>query len=131
MMLALLTAALSAAKSAAAWAASFFSKPPGSYIGAAVLVLILLWGVHHHGYGAGQADCESAHAAKVEQAVQRQRQAGAAVVARSDVLTGQNAETDQKAKEVIRYVTIQAKAKPDAEAECIPAALADRVRGLD
>jgi hypothetical protein len=131
MMLALLTAALSAAKSAASWAASFFSKPPGSYIGAAVLALILLWGVHHHGYGAGQTDCESAHAAKVEQAVRRRRQAAVAVVARSDVLTRQDAKTDRKAKEVIRYVAIQAKAQPDAGAECIPAALADRVRGLD
>lgn len=130
MMLAILAAALSAAKGAGLWAASFFSKPPGSYIGAALAVLAAIWIAHHAGYGDGRADCESAHAAKVAQAVQAQRQAAAAVVARSDVLTTQNAKTDQKAMEVIRYVTIQAQAKPDAEDECIPAALADRVRDI-
>ena len=130
MMLTILTAAFGAAKAVALWAASFFSKPPGTYIGAALAVLAAIWIAHHTSYGDGRADCESAHAAKVAQAVQAQRKAAAAVVARSDVLTMQNAKTDQKALEVIRYVTIEAGAMPDANDECIPAALADRVRDI-
>ncbi len=127
----LLAAVLNAARNTASWAISFFAKPPGSYIGAAALALILLWGVHRHGYSAGRAACESAQATKVEQAVRAQRQATAAVVARSAVLASKNAEADRKAREVIRDVAIEAKAEADAAGECIPVALADRLRDLD
>jgi hypothetical protein len=126
-----LAAVLNDAKNTAAWAISFFAKPPGSYIGAVALTLILLWGVHRHGYGAGRAACESAHATKVEQAVRAQVKAAAAVVARSDALASKNAEADRKAREIIRYVAIEAKAEPGAADECIPATLADRLRDLD
>lgn len=130
MMLALIAAALGAAKSVFSWALSFFAKPPGSYVGVAALLLALVWIAHHAGYSAGQAACEAAHAVKVEQAVRRQQKAGVVVAARSEGRTNQNATTDKKAQEEVRYVTITAKTQPSADAECVPAALADRVRDI-
>ena len=129
-MLAFLTLALNAGRGAASWAASFFAAPPGSYIGAALLVLLALWGVHHHGYDSGRTACEQAHAARTEQAVLAEHAAGEGAVARSAVRAQHDSQTDNKAMEVIRYVASEAKSRPDSGDECVPAPLADRLRDI-
>jgi len=112
-------------------AASFFVRPPGNWIGAALIVLALLWGARHMGYEAGTASCEAAHKIAAEIEMQRQERAVTAAVAASEGRTAADAAKDQSNQETIRYVVKTVYAQPDAGAECIPAAVADRLRGLD
>ena len=107
-------------------AAAFFAQPPGSWIGAALIALALLWGVHHAGYEAGEAACS----AKQQIAVQRQERAATAAVAASEARTAADVKTDTQNQETIRYVVKTVYARPDAGVECIPAAVADRLRSL-
>jgi hypothetical protein len=119
-----------AAKGILSAAVSFFSKPPGSYVGLVLAAIFALLIAHSTGYSAGQAASEAAHVAKVEQEAQRQRTVAAAVVARSEDRTNQNIAADQKAQEEVRHVKNEAQAQPAADTVCISASLADRVRDI-
>jgi hypothetical protein len=110
---------------------AFFARPPGSYLGLALALLLLLWGIHLHGYAAGKAACETAQAARAAQSLARMHTEGDAARARAERQTQQNAAEDRKAEETVRYVTLRSQALPDGAAICIPADVADRLRGLD
>lgn len=112
-------------------AVAFFARPPGSWIGAALIALALLWGARHAGYEAGRTACETAHKAAVAALVQREERASAAAVAASETRTAADTVKDKSNQETIRYVVKTVYAQPDAGAECIPAAVADRLRELD
>ena len=122
---------LAALKGFAGKAAEFFAKPPGSWIGAALIALTLLWGAHHAGYEAGRAACETTHKAAVAVETQRQERAVTAATAASEARTAADIAKDQSNREIIRYVVKTVYARPDAGTECIPAAAADRLRELN
>jgi hypothetical protein len=110
---------------------SFFSKSPGKWISAALIALALLWGIYHTGYKAGGTACEASHKSAFIVEVQRQERAGTAAVAASETLAASDTAKDKSNQEIIRYVVKTVYAQPDAGAECIPAAIADRLRGIE
>ncbi len=106
-------------------------KPPGVYLTAALAVALAIWASGELGYRRGETDCEAAHKAAVAVEVQRQERAATAAVAASEARTAADTKIDTKNQETIRYVVKTVYAQPDAGAECIPAAVADRLRNLD
>jgi hypothetical protein len=110
---------------------TWIAKPPGSYIALALAALIGLWAVHHHGYAAGYADCTAERNAIATIEIRRQETVGAAVVTRAEVEAAADTAKDRRNRETIRYVVKTIAARPDADAECIPAAVADGMRNLE
>jgi hypothetical protein len=112
----------------AAWAGA--RKPPGLYVVIAVVVVLALWWFGQHEFSAGQTVCETAHKAAAVAEVQRQQRVATVAVAASESRTAANTVTDTHNREIIRYVVKTIAVQPGAGLECIPAAVADRVRGL-
>lgn len=109
-------AILALAKELGAKAWAFVSKPPGSYVAIVILAVLVLWLAYGRGYDTGETACEARHttAAKIE--IQRQQTVAVGVVARSEIRSNQNTT---------------ANAQPDSAAVCIPADVADRLRGIE
>ena len=106
---------------------AFVTRPPGSWLAGALAALLMLWGIHHHGYVQGAAACETAQARhRAEQKAQ-----GDAARRRAERQAQQDSAKNEKANETIRYVTLRAKALPDGSVVCIPADVADRLRGIE
>lgn len=124
-------AILALAKELGAKAWAFVSKPPGSYVALVILAVLALWLAYGRGYGAGETACEARHAAAAKAEIQRQQTVAVGVMARADARLNQNATADVKAKEIVTDVTQKAKALPDSAAVCIPADVADRLRGIE
>ncbi len=110
---------------------AFFTTPAGRYIGLVLIASALLFGVRHAGYEAGEAACEASHKAAVAAEVQRQERAATAVVAASEARTAADTAKDKTNQETIRYVVKTVYTRPDAGIECVPAAIADRLRSLN
>lgn len=115
----------------------FASQPPGSYITAAALVALAVWGSGqlgwHRGRIAGQATCEAAHAAAAAKEHTRQARAMDAAVRASEARTAESAARDLQNREIVSHVKIAAASLPPVPAGCplaVPAALADGLRGL-
>ncbi len=109
---------------------AWVSEPPGSWIALLLAALLALWGIHHHGYATGRAECEAAHKAIAAGEVHRQQVAVTGVQTRSQARTNQDATTNQTGQEIVHYVTIHAAGAPDAHDACLDAATADRVRSI-
>jgi hypothetical protein len=115
----------------------FVSRPPGSYIAAAVLAALAIWGSGELGWrrgeNYGQTACEAVHAAaSVEEHIRQVRVAGAALRA-SETRTAQSAARDITNREIVAHVKLQVAALPPVPASCpmaVPAAVADGLRAL-
>jgi hypothetical protein len=105
-------------------------KPPGIYLTAALAVALAIWASGQLGYHRGDDACETAHKVAMAAEVQRQERAATAAVAASEARTAADVKTDTQNQEAIRYVVKTVYARPDAGVECIPAAVADRLRSL-
>lgn len=127
----MLISALGWAKNAFAAVVAFCAQPPGSYLALVAVAALAFWFSGQRGYDRGQSNCQAAHKAAVAMEVSRQKTAVAGVVGRSDKRTAVNATIDQKNAQKVKYVVVQAKTRPGADAACVPADLADRLRGLD
>jgi hypothetical protein len=112
-------------------AAAFFSKPPGAYLGAALLAIGIVSGAHLLGYRAGRSDCEAAQVRAAAEAANFRQRLNAAVSARADERAAHNDEAGNRNRERVRYVTVHARTLSDGDAVCIPAVLADRMRVLE
>lgn len=115
----------------------FFSKPPGIYIAAILLVMLAIWGSGELGYrrgdSQGRADCEAAHKAASAAEAARQIQVGAQVTAASETRTAQSQAQDSRNQEIVNDVKARAHDLPPPPAICppaVPSALADRLRDL-
>lgn len=64
---------LSGAKTFFSAALSFFSKPPGSWIGLALIAGGIIWYAHHSGYNSGKSDSDAAYAKIEARAVEAAR----------------------------------------------------------
>lgn len=109
---------------------TFFSKPPGVYIGIAIAFVLSLWWFGQHEFNRGKAVCESAHAEASAQELARQKAVVVTVNKASDVRTGQAKQLNTDNQKVIVYVHDKAAALPTASDECVPADLADSLRGM-
>lgn len=69
----ILLALLGGARSFLSSAFAFFSQPPGSWVGVALLACGIVWYAHHRGYNSGQSDAKAAFAKLEEQAVNAAR----------------------------------------------------------
>jgi hypothetical protein len=114
------------ALTALAWA----RKPPGLYVVIALAAALALWWFGQHEFSSGKTACETAHQVAITAEVQRQERAATAAVAASEARTADDTAKDQSNREIIRYVVKTVYARPDAGVECIPAAVADRLRSL-
>lgn len=114
-----------------AYVLAWMVKPPGLYVGLMLAALIGLWGVHHHGYASGRGECETAHKVAAAREIARQNAAGAAEVAKAETRALADRAKDISNQESIRYVVKTVAARTDANDECMSAAVADRLRGLD
>lgn len=121
---------LSAAKSIFSSVMTFFSRPPGSWIGAALIVAWIVWYAHHHGYDAGRADCETAHTAAVSNEVIRQVKITGQVVERSSARTAQDRQTDESNRKAVAHVKAKVHVLPNSSAVVVPPDIADGLRQL-
>lgn len=110
----------------AAWAI----KPPGLYVLAAVAAVLAFWLYGTHEYRAGQAACEAAHTAAAQAAVIAQDRRNTAAVAASEARTAAATKIEYRNREIIRYVAVKAATLPGGSDVCVPADIADGVRGL-
>lgn len=108
----------------------WFVKPPGSYVALGAAAALALWGFGQHEFSAGRAACETAHQAAAAKAATAQDRHNAAVVAASETRTVAAAKIVTRNQEIVRYVVKTVYARPDAGAECVPAAVADQLRDL-
>ena len=107
------------------------TKSPGCWVVLSVAAALALWGVHHHGYVAGRAECEAAHQVAAARAVIAQERHNASAVAASEARTAADTRIAYRNKEIIRYVAVKAATLPGGSDVCVPADLADRLRGLE
>jgi hypothetical protein len=130
-MLEIVAAAVTAAGRlfSAAW--SFFVKPPGLYLGAALLGAGLLLFSYQAGRSSGKAACLQTQAAAQTARNAKIATQSAAVAVRAVLRGAANAAIDAQTRETVRYVKQQAAALPDGAIVCIPSAVADRLRGLE
>lgn len=132
--MAVLLAALKAAWAALGvpWASlrGWTAKPPGRTILIVVVAMLAVWWWSGHEYRAGQAACEAAHRGAAQSAILKQAQRSAAVVAASEARTAADTKIVYRNKEIVRDVAVEAATLPAGGAVCVPADLADRVRGL-
>lgn len=116
----------------------FASQPPGSYIAAAALMALAIWGSgelgYHRGESAATAACEASHKAAAAKEQQRQARAMDAALSASETRTAESAARDLQNREIVSHVKIQAAALPPVPAGCplaVPAALADGLRQIN
>lgn len=126
-----LLTALGWGKSAFGAVITFCSKPPGSWIAAAVALSLGLWWYGQHEFNRGEAKCEAAHAEAA--ANERARQAKVFVdadtraVARSVI--SEQKDTDNQKR--VANVKVEAAAMPGASDVCIDASIADELRSIN
>ncbi|MGB8601600.1 MAG: hypothetical protein WCD42_05315 [Rhizomicrobium sp.] len=102
-------------------------NPPACYVCAGCLVLLALWGAQAIGYRSGVAAQKRAAAVRSAQIEKSAR----TVAARAEDTSMANIRLVYRNQEVVRYVTRKAAGLPDGGTICIPADLADRLRGLE
>jgi hypothetical protein len=109
---------------------TFCSKPPGSWIAAALGLMLGFWWYGHHQYAAGVSHCEAQHAEAAANELARQSKviadADTRAVARSVITDKKNTENQK----VIVYVKEKAAAMAGASDVCLDAATADGLRLL-
>jgi hypothetical protein len=108
----------------------FCSKPPGSWIAAALGLVLCGWVIHHHGVKQGRGACEAEHAEAAANELARQKSAIEAVTSRASVRATKSEAVNTKNKVIVRVIHDQAAAMPDASDVCIPAELADGLRSI-
>jgi len=108
----------------------FCSKPPGSWIAAALATCLGLWWFGQHEYNRGHLACETEHAEAAAQEVLREVKVTDAVNTASNLRTNESKKTDTDNKAKVIYLHDKAAALPTASDECIPADIADGLRSL-
>lgn len=108
----------------------FCSKPPGSWIAAALGLVLGAWLVHHHGYKQGISACEVEHAEAAAQERARQQTVFIDTDKRSVDRTTKSETANTQNKVIVRVIHDKAAAMPEANDVCIDAVLADSVRAL-
>lgn len=114
---------------AALWA--FFSKPPGIYVLAIILAVLLLWWVNDRAYNRGEAACEARHQLASKDEVIRQATEGAGAANASENRTGDAKDTDNHNRGTVQNAKQSARDLPPAPAICppaVPGIIADRLR---
>jgi hypothetical protein len=117
-------------KTSVAWLFAFFSKPPGVYILAVILIAIAIWWSGQRGYQRGGAECEARHQVAAQKEVVRQKTVFQQVGDRSDVRTAESGKINNSNEKVVQHVKDEAAARPDAPRLCVPADIADELRSL-
>lgn len=112
-------------------AASFFSRPPGSYVGLALALGLALWWFGQHEFDRGRATCEATHVKYVTREVVRQRTVVRTVVEKSDEQLAKSAAREAANREKVRTIYVHDKALPDASAVCVDPVDADRLRSIE
>ncbi len=118
-------------RSALGAAITFISKPPGSWIAAALGLVLCLWLIHHHGYKQGVSACETRHAEAAANELKRQKDVFIDADKRSTARTTESEKKNTENKTRIVYVKEKAAAMADHDATCIPADIADRLREIN
>lgn len=108
----------------------FCSKPPGSWIAAALGLVLCGWVIHHHGYKQGRGACEAEHAEAAANELARQSSVIESVIVRSDARTEISTKKNEANKKVVADVKQMAAAQPQAGDVCIDAAIADKLRNI-
>ena len=118
-------------RSALGAALTFISKPPGSWIAAALGLVLCLWLIHHHGYKQGVSACEARHAEAAANELKRQKDVFIDADKRSTDRTTESEKKNTENKTRIVYVKEKAAAMPGASDVCLDAATADGVRSIN
>lgn len=110
---------------------TFCSKPPGSWIAAALGLVLGLWWFGQHEFNRGELKCETAHAEAAANEINRQIVAANEANKRSEVRTTVSEKKNTDNQKVIAHVKEQAAAMPGASDICIDAATADELRSVN
>lgn len=125
------TFGLSALQTVGAKIWKWAKQPPGLYAVLVLAAVLALWLAYHRGYSAGQGACDARYKAAAAAADSARRAANTAAVAASETRTVADTRIIYRNQEVIRYVTREAAKLPDGNAECVPAAVADKLRSIE
>lgn len=109
---------------------AFCSKPPGSWIAAAVAFALGIWWYGQHEFNKGKEACEKAHANAAANEIIRVKTVYIDADARSAQRTDKSETVNAKNRTIVRVIHDQAAAMPDHDATCIPADIADRLREI-
>lgn len=109
---------------------TFCSKPPGSWIAAAVALALGLWWFGQHEFNRGVLKCEAAHAEAAAQERARVISAISAVNNRSILRTTVSEKKNTDNQKRVAHVKEQAAAMPGASDVCVSADVADGVRDI-
>lgn len=110
---------------------TFCSKPPGSWIAAALAALLGLWWYGHHQYAAGVSACEIKHAEAEANEIARLGQVYVDADKRSNVRTDVSEKKNTDNQKRVANVKTEAAAMPGASDVCIPADVADQLREIN
>lgn len=108
----------------------FCSKPPGSWIAAAIAFLLGFWWWSQHEVNVGKGICNAQHAEAATNEIARLGKVYVDADTRSTVRTDKSETVNSQNKVIVRVIHDQAAAMPDRDAVCIAGPIADRLRDI-